>query len=81
MNNPWKNQPSYYYVGRADKQTRGMKIDLANLVTPGTHTLYFVHRNSSEIKPIPSRDYYGMLFSLCMKEECQCPEGRELKKK
>lgn len=74
MNTPWNNQPSYYYVGRADKQTRGMKIDLSNLMSPGTHTLYFVHRNSSElVHPTPKRDYYGMMFTICTKEDCDCP--------
>lgn len=73
LNNPWNNQPSYYYVGRADKQTRGMKIDLSNLMSPGTHTLYFVHRNSSELNPAPKKDYYGMMFTICTKEDCDCP--------
>ena len=72
MNNSWLNQPSYYYIGRADKQARGMKIDLENLIPAGTHTLYFVHRNSSETYPVPSSDYYGMLFSLCVKSDCGC---------
>lgn len=73
MNHPWQDQPSYYYVGRADKQTRGMKIDLSNLITPGTHTLYFVHRNSSELRPIPPKDYYGLLFALYMESDSDHP--------
>ena len=74
-NNAWNNQPSYYYIGRADKQNRGMKLDLSNLLSPGTHTLYFVHRNSSElVKPMPRKDYYGLMFTICTKDDCDCPE-------
>ncbi len=71
--------PSYYYLGRADKQTRGMIIPLQNLLTPGTHTLYFIHRNDTEIaantsylKMSKKTDYFGFLFTLCCRENCPC---------
>ncbi|HOU08329.1 MAG TPA: hypothetical protein PLX04_00975 [Caldisericia bacterium] len=68
-NPPHSNQPetSYYYIGRADKQRRGMIVNLQIVLTPGTHTIYFVHRNSFDPKPGKTRDYYGLLYALSCK--------------
>ncbi len=81
INPPPPNQPptSYYYVGRADKQRRGMTVNLQIVLTPGTHTIYFVHRNSydNESKNPGKRDYYGLLYSLCCKENCPCGDERD----
>ncbi|HOO97187.1 MAG TPA: hypothetical protein PKV16_02800 [Caldisericia bacterium] len=70
-NNPQPNDP--YYVGRAIKMKGGKLLTIPIFLTKGTHTLYFVHKNDP-----PSLhdmyDYYGLIYTLCCKEECECDD-------
>lgn len=84
IKDPKEQLSNYYYVGKADKQRRGMIVNLQIALTPGTHTIYFVHRNdfsadvNKNTKTKEQRDYYGLLYSLCCKENCPCGDERDM---
>ena len=64
-----------YHVGTSVHMHGGRMMTIPIFLPKGTHTLYFVHKNqyypSDQTK---AYDYYGLIYSLCCKEECKCDD-------
>jgi len=64
-----------YHIGSAVNMKGGRLITIPIFLTKGTHTLYFVHKNQNfPANLTKAYDYYGLIYSLCCKEECVCDD-------
>ncbi len=74
INDPPPNS-NPYHVGSSVNMKGGRLLTIPLFLTKGTHTLYFVHKNQDfPASSTKAYDYYGLIYSLCCKEECVCDD-------